>query len=180
MAVQLRAGPGRMSLVGEIVSPHGRRRGKISMLGDVAASPSGRMSRLARLFFPCELSHGVAARNASADAVCDLIDVGSLNSAGQIRIYDAGRVTRLAAIFVPNPAFGAAVNGICSGLSLPWSDADADNSGTAAAFDFLDRDENIILQGDVALAGAELNFNQLVIEPNDVVKILNAQYTAAP
>ena len=182
MSAQLRASAGRLDLQGLVLSPDGDEKARIALTSDVP-SQTGLLARLARFlpnWFPFELSHSTSARNAMCNAVVDLFDAGSLNSAGQIRIYTAGKVTRLAEIFMVNPAFGDAVNGVAIGQSLPWSDADADGDGDAALFEIRDRDLNVIINGDVALAGADMSFNQVGIQIDDVVKILSASYTAAP
>lgn len=131
-------------------------------------------------FFPLELQHATDSRNAACDAVVDLVDAGSTNSEGRIRIYTAGKISLLATVLMANPAFSAAVTGVAAGAGLPWSDLAASASGTAAEFDMIDRDENIILTGDVALSGEEMSFPQLEIAVNDIVKILTCSYTAAP
>lgn len=178
--LDLRASPGLMQIVLEVHSPCQKPKGRLFLSADTRRQPDGLLRRLAR-FFPCELSHTTPARNAMANAVVDLIDVGTTNSFGCIKIYDEFKVTRLAKIFTPNPAFSDAVSGVAQGNSLPWSDADADGSGDADSFEVCDRDENVIMQGSVNQFGtAEMNFNQVGILINDVVKILAASYTAAP
>lgn len=178
--LDLRASPGLMQIALEVHSPCNQPKGRFLLSAEAPRQPDGLLRRLAR-FFPCELSHTAATRNVMADAVVDLVDQGSLNSAGCVKIWDAGKVTRLAKIFMPNPAFSAAVSGVAVGNSLPWSDADADGTGEADNFEICDRDENVIMQGSVSEFGTgEMNFNQVGIIINDVVKILAASYTAAP
>ncbi len=137
---------------------------------------------LRRRFYalPCELRHDTNARNKMADALCDLFDVGSLNSQGRLRIFTAGGITLLSTVLMANPAFTNAANGVSPGFDMPWRDMGASGSGLAAEFIGLDRDESVVITGDVAIAGGELNFPQLEIATNDIVKILSASYTAAP
>ena len=169
------ATPGQIQFSGVIVKPDGSQ------------TPIGLHSRLSsggwrRFFswFPAELTHDQATRNAIADTVVDRIDLGSTNTEGSIKIYTANYLTLLATVVMANPAFGDASNGIASGLSLPWSDAAAAADGTPAKFVVTDRDENPVLYGDVALSAAELTFQQLEINVNDIVKVLTAGYTAPP
>jgi len=99
-------------------------------------------------FLPCDISHEATVRDAVADLVVDKVDLGSLNATGRMLVYTLNRITKLATIVLANPAFGAAVSGVAPGLSVPLSDALADASGTAAQFDVVDRDENIIYSGE--------------------------------
>jgi hypothetical protein len=172
---QLQAQPGRLTIGGVICNPDGTIKQPITLTSRVP-------ERLRRLFhfLPCTLQHDTLARNAIADALVDLFDVGSTNSEGRIKIYTAGGITLLATILMANPAFGAAANGIATGLTLPWSDTGASGAGTAAEFIAVDRDENQILNGDIALSGEEMSFPQLEIAVNDIVKLLTVAYTATP
>jgi len=169
------ASSGSIQLGGVICNPDGTIKHSILLNSRVPIAPRRRF-----LPFPCELRHETAARNTMANALCDLFDVGSLNSQGRLRLYTAGGITLLATVLMANPAFSNAANGISPGVNLPWSDSSAAGSGLAAEFIGVDRDENLIITGDVAIVGGEMNFPQLEIATNDIVKILSATYTAAP
>jgi hypothetical protein len=171
--------PGNLQLTGEIIRPSGSV--KITLTCEKQRSTwLARLSRLISYFLPATLTHEVATRNAIADAVVDLLDVGSVNPTSRLRIYTTGGITLLATVLMANPTFGAAVSGVAAGLSLPWSDDAAPGSGVAAEFDMIDRDETVILRGDVAISGEEVSFTDLEIAALDIVKINTATYTACP
>ena len=125
-------------------------------------------------------THALSARNAIADAVVDLVDVGSTNAQGRIFVYTDNRVSLLATILLPNPAFGTASVGIATANGLPLSDSLADASGTAAIFDIVDRDENIIFSGTIGTSNADMIVPDTEIAANDIVKIISLSYTAPP
>jgi hypothetical protein len=125
-------------------------------------------------------THDTVTRNAIADAVVDLVDAGSLNANGRCLIYTDNRISLLAVIELANPAFAAAVSGVAIGLSMPLSDALADASGAAAIFDVVDRDENVVFSGSVALSGADMTVPDTEIAQDDIVKIISLNYTAPP
>ena len=157
-----RAFRGQLVASGVIYGRDGTVRARV-VLSSPADTPSRSTSRhpsrLAR-FLPCEITHSGYARNAIADAVADLVDVGTTNSSGCIKLYSINRLYLLATIFLANPAFGDASNGIAVGLGLPLSDSSADNTALMAEFDLCDRDEQVILSGTAGLADdvADLSF----------------------
>lgn len=165
---------GTINFGGVICSPDGSVKFSVSL-----RTP---LSRSRRLFIPlpCELQHSIGSRNTIADALVDLFDIGSLNAEGRLRIYTAGGIVLLATVLMGNPSFDDAVSGVAPGLGLPWTDTLASGNGTAAEFEAIDRDQTIILSGDVALSGEELTFPGLEIAVNDIVKITSAEYTASP
>jgi hypothetical protein len=165
----------QLQLGGVICNPNGTIKRKIELTSSVPDASRRRFTP-----FPAVLRHDNDARNTIANALCDLFDVGSTNSQGRIRIYTEGGITLLATVLMANPAFTNAVNGVAPGFDLPWRDSLASGSGLAAEFIAINRDEDVVLTGNVAIAGGELNFPQLEIATNDIVKILSASYTAAP
>ena len=173
---QFKAQPGRLTIGGVICNPDGTIKQSISLTSRV---PDTLRRRLLR-FFPCELRHDNAARNVMADTLVDLFDLGSTNPEGKIKIYTTGGITLLATILMANPAFDSAVAGVADALGLPWSDPLASGSGLAAEFIALDRDEAVILTGAVTVSGGEMNFPQLEVAVNDIVKLLSVSYTAPP
>jgi len=175
MSSKFAAQPCRLTIGGVICKPDGTIKQPIQLNCRVPGSSRRRFIPL-----PCELQHNNDARNVIADALVALFDIGSANSEGRIKIYTAGGITLLATILMGNPAFGSSVTGVADALSLPWSDVAASGNGSAAEFVAVDRDEQTILVGDVAISGEEMSFPQLEIAVNDIVKILSASYTAAP
>ncbi len=97
-----------------------------------------------------------AARNAAANAISDLIDVGgTTNPEGRLRIMTAATagttlVTVPFAIAAPG-AFAAASNG--SAASNGAISAVATATGTASHFDIIDRGGAIIISGTVSASG---------------------------
>ncbi len=175
MTSQFVASKGRLTIGGVICNPDGTIKRSIKLTSSVP-------DKLRRRFtpFPCVLQHDNSARNILADALVDLFDLGSTNAQGRIKIYTTGGITLLATVLMANPAFGTAVTGIAGGASLPWTDPLAVGDGSAAEFVAVDRDETLILTGDVALSGEEMSFPQLEIAVNDIVKLLSVSYTAPP
>ena len=169
------ANKGQLNIGGVICRPDGTIKTAINLNADVPV-------RLRRRFvpLPCELTHDTAARNAMCDALVDLFDVGSTNASGRIVLQTTGGITLLATIIMAIPAFGPSVFGVAPGLTLPWSDQLAVGDGLASEFIAMDRDENVIMTGDVAISGAEMNFPQTEIAVNDIVKLLSVSYTAPP
>ena len=65
------------------------------------------------------------------------------------------------------PTFGDSSSGVSVGNNLPWSDVSASDDGLASDFEMIDRDETLIMSGDVALAGEEMTFPSLEIAVNE-------------
>ena len=169
------SGSADLQLGGVICGPDGTIKHSILLKSRVPTTTRRRFVPL-----PCELRHETNARNVIADALCDLFDVGSLNSQGRLRLFTEGGITLLATVLMANPAFTNAVSGVSPGFDLPWSDSMASGNGLAAEFIGIDRDEAVVITGDVAIFDGQLNFPQLEIATHDIVKILSATYTAAP
>lgn len=125
-------------------------------------------------------THAAAIRDLIANTVVDKVDQGTLNASGRLLLYTANHIVKLATVILPDPAFSVAVSGIATGLGMPLSDALADASGTAAEFDVVSRDEDIIFSGSIALAGADMTVPDTEIALDDIVKIISLNYTAPP
>lgn len=175
MSSKFVSGGASLQLGGVICSPDGTIKHSILLKSRVPTATRRRF-----MPFPCQLRHETNARNVIANALCDLFDVGSLNSQGRLRLFTEGGITLLATVLMKNPAFTNAVSGVAPGFNMPWSDSNASGSGLANNFIGIDRDEAVVITGDVAISGGQLNFPQLEIAVNDIVKILSATYTAAP
>lgn len=173
----MKAAPGMFELGIEI-----ERAGRLVSRGTLSAPLPFSLLRwwqkVIAWFLPIAVTHSVAIRNAIADVVVDALDAGSTNPQGRIKIQTAGHVTDLAIIPMANPSFGAATGGSASALSLPWQEDAAPAGGTAAVFDAIDRDANIVLQGIVSTGSGDLVVGNLVISVNDIVRVTSAQYTA--
>lgn len=109
-----------------------------------------------------------AARNAAADAIVDLIDVGATDANGDLVIQTSGDA-EVATLALTNPAFGAAAVGVATAAAI----ADDTNAtgGVAANFILQDRDNAEVVRGDVATSGAELNLTSTTIGATDTVAV---------
>lgn len=100
------------------------------------------------------------ARDAAANAVVDLLDVGVTNAAGKIEIRDgampatpqtAATGTVLATVVLANPAAGNAATGAAT-ITDPASVTGA-AAGTASWARFYDRDNAAVMDCDVTATG---------------------------
>ena len=131
-----------------------------------------------------DLNISIAAANAAADAVVDLLDAGA--GAGKLRIYDgtkpAGPGTAistqnlLAELTFSDPAFGAASSGVATASAIT-SDSSADLTGTASWFRALDSNNVAIFDGTVGTSGADLNLSTTSIVAAVQVAITSLTYT---
>lgn len=128
-------------------------------------------------------SISTAARNAAADAVTALLNVGG---AGSLRIYagtppaDVNAAlsgnTLLAQLALGATAFGAASNGVATANPIS-NDASADASGTATFFRLLNNAGTPVIQGSVGTSGADLNLDTVAIVITGVVSVSSLTYT---
>ena len=123
-----------------------------------------------------------SARNASADAIVDLLDAGT--GAGTLRIYTgaqpatpntAATGTLLATVTLQDPAYGAATTGVVNLTDPAPVTGVAD--GTAGWFRAYDSDSNAVFDGAVGTSGAELNLNTTTISTGVNVDITGGTLT---
>lgn len=121
--------------------------------------------------------HSTAARNAAADAVVDLLDTGSGDPAGDLRLLTSGDVV-LVTMPLANPAFGASSSGVATASAI--ADATAAASGTAAKFQLRDRDNNNVITGTVTATGGGGDFevDNTNIASGQTVSVTSLTYTA--
>lgn len=108
------------------------------------------------------------ARNAAADAIADLVDVGATDLNGDLRIFTIGDA-EVAILAMTDPAFGAAAAGVCTASAI--TDDTAATGGTADYFTLQDRANAEVIRGDVATSGAELNLSSVAIGASDTVSV---------
>jgi hypothetical protein len=124
---------------------------------------------------------------AANDAIVDLVDGGTTNPEGRIRIYDGSKPaggpdeaivaqTLLAELPMSNPAFGNSVDAAPNAratASAITDDSSADNPGTATWFRVVNRDSVAVIDGDVTATsgGGDLELNSVVISAGAVVSI---------
>lgn len=131
-----------------------------------------------------------AAAIVGLDAIADLVDVGSTNAQGRLRIYagsvpadaDAalGGATLLAELNMSNPAFNGATDaapGASAAAASISDDTSADATGTAAFFRIVDRNEAAVFQGSVSTTGADLNLNTTSITSGANVAVTSLTVT---
>lgn len=125
-----------------------------------------------------------AARNAAADAVVDLVDVGG---AGSLRIYDGtapadanaalSSNTLLANLAMSATAFGSAAAGVATAAAIT-QDSSADATGTATFFRILaGNGTTVVMQGSVGTASADLILNSVAISSGAAVSVSSLTYT---
>jgi hypothetical protein len=117
-----------------------------------------------------------AARNASTDAIVDLLDVGG---AGTIRIRtgtqptnvgDADTGTLLGTLTFSATAFGASATGAAAAASIT-SDTNADASGTAGHFRLYTGGAAIHSDGTCGQGSGDLSFDNNVIVAGGTIAI---------
>lgn len=133
-----------------------------------------------------------ASQQAAADAVVDLIDAGTGDTEGKLRLYagvqpadaDSAPVgDLLCEIDLANPAFGAAASsGTATALGVPLSGVGtaAASTGTAAqSFRIVDRDGATVVDGAVTGTGGggELELDNVSIAEAQSVTITALTYT---
>ena len=103
---------------------------------------------------------GTPARNAAAAAVTLLLDAGS--GAGTIKIMESDD-TLLATLTFSDPAFTTPpVTGVQTADTIT-ADSSADAAGTAAKYEVLDSDANVIWTGDVGTGSEDIVLNTVSI-----------------
>lgn len=131
------------------------------------------------------LTHTTACRNAIADAVVDLFDVGTTNATGRVIFYLANMTTEVATLDtgIANPMFGAggaSVAGRADGdFTTDWSDESATgNASPIAGFTIVNRDLTEVLRGSVGTSGEDINLSSLTVAATDKVVLTSLTYTA--
>jgi hypothetical protein len=125
------------------------------------------------------------ARNDAGDAIVDLIDAGSTNPNGTLEIrtgtkpstpQNAATGTLLSTSNFSNPAFGSFSNGNAFANSIA-DDTDVDNTGVAGWFRIYDRDNNGVIDGDIAVTGGDgdIEFDNINFIKGGTVTITNLQ-----
>lgn len=109
-----------------------------------------------------------AARSAACDAVVTLLNGGSIQM-----LTSANAV--LATLTLPNPAFGAAVNGVATMNTVPA--ATATGTGTASKATFRNSSGTTIYTVTVATTGADINLSSVSISNGDSVQITSYTHT---
>lgn len=133
-----------------------------------------------------------ASQQAAADAVVDLVDVGTTNTEGKLRIYSGAQPADadsaaggdlLCEIDLQDPAFGAAAStGTATLLGVPLSGtgtAAASTGTNAQSFRVVDQDEGTVFDGAVTGTGGggELELDNVSIATDQTVTVTALTYT---
>lgn len=125
------------------------------------------------------ITHGTTVRTGVADYVVDLIDAGG--GAGKLKFYTANFASLMTTLNFAATAFQAAASGsatmtagaITGTISLA-------GTNTMAKFRITDFADNVIIEGDVGTAGADINLTSVSFNQNDTVTINSLTYVAMP
>ena len=109
-----------------------------------------------------------ATRNALADALVDLCDVGSADATGDLVIMAGGDVA-VATLALSATAFGAASGGVATAAEI--SDDTNAAGGEAVAHKFQNRDNVEVWRGTTGTSGSDLNLSSTSINPGDTVSV---------
>lgn len=117
-----------------------------------------------------------SARNAAANAVVDLLDVGTTDANGDLVIMTSGDV-EVATLGLSNPAFGAAATGVATASAIT-SDTSA-TGGTAALHKMQNRDNTEVWRGTVTATGGggDIELSSVSIGAGDTVAVSSYTYT---
>lgn len=111
------------------------------------------------------------ARNASCDAIVDLVDAGA--GAGTIEIKSAASTvagtSEVATLTFSDPAFGNAATGVATASAIT-DDTNA-TGGTASDYTVFDSNSAAVWQGAVSTSGSDLNLSSTTIGAGDTVSI---------
>jgi len=120
-----------------------------------------------------------AARSAMCDAFTALINAGTGNSAGQIKLQTTAGAADVATIALNNPAFAAASNGVAA-LSVSPAIADTNAAGgTVAQFVIQNKSSVTVLTGSVGVvgSGADMELNSLTVPAGIEVLLTSGNIT---
>jgi hypothetical protein len=117
---------------------------------------------------PTTITPTNAAKNASLDALVDLLDVGSADATADLVLKTAGGVT-IATLTFSNPAFAAAASGSVTASAIAGVAAEA--SGTVTNFEARNRDNSVVFTGSVGTSGEALNLEAVAINSGDSVSV---------
>lgn len=125
------------------------------------------------------VKRGTATRNAMCDALVDQLDGGTITirtGAPPTAPADADSGTLLGTLTFGTPAFGAASTGAATANAIT-SDSSADATGTAGHFRMKTSGGVVVLQGTVAVSGADLDIDSVSIVAGGVISCSSFVYT---
>ena len=110
-----------------------------------------------------------AARTALADSLGGLIDAGTTQAGGKL-VIETSADAEISLHRCSNPFDTGAVAGVITMDGAPKDDTSA-TAGTAAQFSIYNRDDTKILEGVVAVTGADLDLSSLAVGLGDTVSL---------
>lgn len=125
-----------------------------------------------------------ASRDAMCDALVDLVDIGSANTEGLVRVYDGSRPAVSASVTDQNllaefemadPAYGTSTNGTATLLGTPLQTT-GETNGTATWVRVVDKDEDTIFDGSVGTSDADFIINTVSITTGVAVEITDGSF----
>ncbi len=125
------------------------------------------------------LTHVTGVRNAIADVVVDLVDIGSTDANGDLVLMTSGDV-EVATLAMANPAFGAGSSGTATANAVA-DDASA-TGGTVALFKIQDLNNAEIFRGTVTgvSGGGDIELTGgVVIGAGTTVSLSSFTYSAS-
>ncbi len=119
--------------------------------------------------------------NAEADAVCRLLDGGSLDLYDGVQPASADSPittqTRLSSVQFGSPAFYPASRGVAKAYTMT-SDPAAEGTGSATWFRAITSDGRTVFDGSVGKSDADLIVNTVDVVQNAIVSLASMTYTA--
>ena len=119
------------------------------------------------------ITHSTGAKNAAANAVVDLLDVGA-GANGTLVIKTSGDAV-LVTINLAEPAFGAASGGVAAISGTP--NGVATGAGVSAKFDLKDEDGTVVISGTVGQGSGDISLDNTNIAVDQTVTISTMTYT---
>lgn len=124
------------------------------------------------------ITHSLAARQASGDAVLALLNGGTTDPAGDLR-FITGAAAEVAILPLSNPAFGA-VDGTGVATANAVTPDTTTIAGTVATFELRNRDNAIVISGTVGLvgSGADIELTSVTYSNNETITVSSLTYTS--
>lgn len=120
-----------------------------------------------------------AARNASCDAVVDLIDGGSGDASGDLTFATAAAATNLCTCPFSTTAFGSASTGVATAAAITQGTvAGSSNPSTIAVALFRNKSNTEIFRCAVGTSGSDINLTNVSVNNGDTIDVTSLTVTA--
>lgn len=123
------------------------------------------------------VTHATAVRSALADLIDTLVNTGTTNAGGILRLRDS--TTTIVDFDLADPAFGAAASGVITLAGVPIA-ATAAASGDVDNAQLLDQDEGVVLSCSVTATGGggDIEVSNISIANGQDCSLTSLTYTA--